>query len=363
MAGQASYGIALSDVRAIFTKTLIDVYQQRIYPTDFLSAFFPSEVALTKEISIQVERMGEKVALDIIRGSEGNRNEFAKSTEKIFLPPLYKEYMDMTELDLYDRVLGSQGDAQIPLFEALILDAATRLGDLTDKIRRAKELQCSQVLETGVVNFKNQLSVDYKRKAASLVDLSAPPSGYSSGYWSTNSDLFNQLEQACLFLRQVGRSGDGMFIAICGSQALHDLLANTVFTTRQNLFSMALDAVHGPVRAGNGATYHGTLTCGSFKVALWAYPQFYDDPNNSNASTAYVNSKKVILIPEKPRFKMAHAAVPRLIGRPGQMPAQGEFVTQEMIDDYNAKHILNVQSAAIAVPSAVDQMVTLKVCA
>lgn len=354
--------ISVADVRGLFTKTLIDVYQERIAPTAFLTGLFKSETVPTKTVSIEVERMGEKVAVDVVRGTEGNRNQFAKSTEKIFEPALYREYLDMTELDLYDRVLGSQGNAQLPLWNALMLDAADRLDKLVDKIRRAKEYQASQVLETGILTFKQAVSIDFKRKAASLVDLnSSPPSGYPTGYWATvGTDVFGQLEQACLFLRQVGRSGDGSFNAIVGSQALHDLLANSVFLVRQNLFSMALDAVHGPVRSGVGSTYHGTLTCGAFKVNLWAYPQFYDDPNNANASTAYVNPKKVIVLPENPRFRMAHCAVPRLVGQPGQLPAQGEYVTQEFLDERNAKHILDVQSAPVAIPVAVDQIVTLK---
>ena len=141
----AEVTIAAQDARALFTKMLADVYQERIRPTAFLRSFFPTVTAPTKEISIEVERMGEKVAVDVIRGTEGNRNMFSRSTEKIFLPPLYREYFDATQLDLYDRVLGSQGNAQAPLFADLMNKVTDRLGNLQDKIERAIELQRIQV--------------------------------------------------------------------------------------------------------------------------------------------------------------------------------------------------------------------------
>ncbi len=347
--------ISSTDARALFTKKLIDVYQERIAPTAFLRSFFPTVTAPTKEISIEVERGFEKVAVDVVRGTEGNRNSFSKSTEKIFVPPLFREYFDATQLDLYDRVLGSQGDAQVPLFAALLNTVSDRLGLLQDKIERAYELQCAQVLLTGIVTITAGTNIDFKRKATSLVDLNV---GSGGGYFAANSDVFAQFEAAGNFLRSVGRSGDGTFNAICGSTALKDLLKNTTFTTRQNLFNMALDQVTGPQRGSLGMTYHGTITAGSYKIQLWAYPQFYD--NASNVSTPYIDPKKIIVIPTAPRFKMAFAAVPQLIGEPGQLPVQGSYVVGEFIDQRKAVHDFDIQSAGIAVPVAVDQIYTMK---
>ncbi len=359
--------ISTADIRGVFTKTLIDVYQERKYPTGFLRSFFPTETVPTKTVSIEVERMGEKIAVDVQRGTEGNRNTFSKSTEKIFEPPYFREYFDMTELDLYDRVLGSQGNAQVPLFKQLLVTAADKLGTLRDKIERAKEYQCSQVLENGILTFKNATTIDFRRKTASIVDLGA------GNYWATGSvDPFATLETGCRFIREVGRSGDWIYNAILGRTALTDLLKNTTFLTRQNLFNMALDSVVAPVgtKPAIGATYHGTLTCGSYKVQLWAYPQVYDRPNydssgniTSFTTVPYWNDKKVAIIPAQPRFRLAHAAVPMLIGEPGQLPQQGEYVMMEFLDTRKAKHDMDIQSAPVAIPVAVDTIYTAQVAA
>jgi hypothetical protein len=359
--------ISTADIRGLFTKTLIDVYQERIRPTQFLRSFFTPETVPTKTVSIEVERMGEKVAVDVVRGTEGNRNSFSRSTEKIFEPPLFREYFDITNLDLYDRVLGSMGSANKPLFTALLNSAAERLGYLQDKIERAKELQCAQVFLTGVVTLKNGTNIDYKRKSGSIVV--AP-----GDYFATNTDPFAVFAKGCDFLRKVGRSGDGTFNAILGTQALADLLANTKFTARQNYFNMSLDAVVAPVRNAVGATFHGIITAGAYKVQLWAYPQFYDlavvdgsgnpvndaSGNPTYTSTPYMDPKQVVMFPTMPRFKFAHAAVPQLIGEPGQLPSQGEYVVGEFLDTRKAKHDYDIQSAPLAVPVAVDQIYTFQ---
>ncbi len=354
--------IASTDARALFTKTLIDVYQQRVRPTSFLRSFFPATTSPTKEVSIEVERQGEFVAVDVYRGTEGNRNTWSLSTEKIFVPPLYREYFDATQLDLYDRVLGSQGNAQIPLFTALMNKVSDRLSTLQDKIERAFEIQCAQVLQTGIVSVTSGTNIDFKRKAASIVDLGVSGNG---GYFATNNTkVFDQFKTACDFLRTVGKSGDVVFNAICGDTALADLLANNIFTARQNLFNMALDTVAAPQRSATGAAYHGTITAGGYKVQLWSYPQSYDTlVGGVLTSNKYIDPKLVTVIPTNPRFKLAHAAVPKLIGEPGQMPTQGEYVIGEFLDTRNAVHDFDIQSAGVAIPVAVDQIYTMKAVA
>jgi hypothetical protein len=353
--------ISVADIRGLFTKTLIDVYQERPKTTSFLRSFFPSTTSPTKTISIEVERMGEKVAIDVFRGTEGNRNAFSKGTEKIFEPPYYREYFDATELDLYDRVLGSMGSDNKPLFTALLNQVSDRIGVLQDKIERSKELQCASVFLNGIITLADGTSIDYKRKAASISNVPAD-------YFATNSDPFAVFEKACNFLRQTGRSGDGLFNALIGSAALADLLKNTVFLQRQNLFHMALDAVQGPARNNAGATFHGIITCGAYKVQLWAYPQFYDKETaaaniggvSTFVSTPYWDINSVAVFPSAPRFKMAHAAVPQLIGEPGQLPKQGEYVIGEFMDVRKAKHDYDIQSAAVAIPVAVDTVYTFR---
>lgn len=346
--------ITPQQLRAEFTSQLVAVYQERIFPTLFGRSFFRTVTAPTKYVSIEVERMGENMSVDVLRGTEGTRNTFSKSTAKIYLPPYWHEFFDATDEDLYDRVLGSMGTANAPLFTALLNRISDRLGTLQDKIERAKELQCWQVLLTGIVTMNNGDNIDFTRKAESLVDLTG-----AGGYFAANSQVFDQFEAACNFIRGTGRCADGTFNAVLGSTALADLLKNTNFTARQNLFNMALDQVQGPARNGVGATFHGTITAGSYKVQLWAYPQFYKHPTTGTL-TPYMDPKKVVVLPTAPQFIYTHAAVPQLIGEPGQMPAQGEYMIGEYLDHRRTAHEFDIRSAGLPVPVAVDQIYTMK---
>lgn len=348
--------ITVSEARGLFTKQLIDVYQERIRPKAFFRGFFPDKVVPTKHVSIEVERGYELVAVDVVRGTEGNRNTFSKSTEKIFEPPYWREFFDATQLDLYDRVLGSQTDANGLLFAQLMNEVSDRLGMLQDKVERAKELQCAQVLLSGVVNIEQaDANIDFKRKAASLVDDGA------GQYFANNINPFDKFNAGCKFLRTIGKATDSIFDAILGETAMADLLANTIFLARQNLFNMALDQVTGPARQGVGSNLNGIITAGAYKVRLWTYPEFYEKPKGT--FNQFMDPKKVILLPANPRFHFAHAAVPQLISRPGEMPNQGIFTIGEFIDERRTAHIFDIQSAGVPVPVAVDQIYTFKAVA
>lgn len=338
--------------RALYTQMVIDTYLQRPQVTSFIKTFFPEVFTRTKYAVIEVMRFGEDVAIDITRGAEGNRNKFSLSTEKRFEPPYYNEWFDATREDLYDQVIATNGtDAGI--FAALLQSIGERLGILQDKIERAKELMCVQVLETGTVTLKDGTVIDFKRKAGSIVD---PGAGQ---YWANNIDVFDQLEAGCNFIRTKGKSGDSTFNLILGATAYANLRKNTKFTDRQSFFNMKLDDVIGPVRDNNnGAAFHGTISTDSYKLQLWTYPQFYK--NAAGVDTPYLNAKLGTIIPSNPRFKMACCAVPQLLGAGGSVPQQGPYLVRNVLDPDVVADKFIIETAPIPIPVAVDTIYTLK---
>lgn len=343
--------ISTTDAQGLYTKQLIEVYKESIQPTEFLGTFFTPVEKSSLELSIEVQRGFEKIAVDVERGSDGNRNNFSKSTEKIFIPPYYREYFDMTSLDLYDRLFGSTEitDAQ---FADLINNGVEKMQELVNKIKRTYEFQRSQVLETGVVTFEQGPvgSIDFKRKAGSLVDV-------GGDYFATTTDPFGVFAKGCVFLRTVGKSAGAVYNAILGETALNDLLTNAKFIERQDLTNMRLDAVREPVRNSVGAAYRGRITAGSYLVDLWTYPQYYQDANG--VMQPYINAKKVIMIPDAPNFKMGYAAVPQLLS-PGQQIRKGAFIFSDYMDLKKKTHEFHVESAGVPIPVAVDQIYTFK---
>ena len=347
--------ISSTDARALFTKMLIDVYQERIRPTAFLRSFFPTVVTAAKTVSLEVERMGEEVSVDVVRGTEGNRNEFTKGMEKIYLPPFFREYFDATHLAVYDRVLGSQGNLQVPLFTELLNTVADRLGLLQDKIERRQEIMCSQVIDTGIVTMKNGDNIDFKRKAASVVAFNT-----NSNFQNNNNNPFTIMETGCNFIRQYGHSPDALFNVIMGVDAFNAFLLNTKVTDRQNFFNMSLDKILAPARNSFGAAFHGEITLGQYKGYLWTYPQIYDHPD-TGAKTYYVDTKKVHILPLAPRFKMVFAQVPKLVDREGTVPPPMAYTIGNFRDERKAVDEFDIQCAPVPIPVAIDQAYTVQV--
>lgn len=344
--------IPSNQARGIFTQMVVDLYRERPIVQSFLRSFFTNKEESTRYVSIEVQRGTEKVAVDVLRGTEGNRNMFSKSTEKIFEPPLFREFFDATQLDLYDSLFG-RTSIDSGVFGSFMEQVAEKLGLLQDKIERAYELQCAQVFETGIVTVANGTNIDFKRKAGSLV-----PNG-AGNTWATGTvDPFGTLEAGCNFLRQVGKSQGGTYNAILGSTALTNFLNNTIVKERAGIRNFFLDNVRAPQRNSVGASLHGQVSCGSYNVNLWTYPEFYD--NSSSVSTPYINPKKVIILPEAPKFTMAFAAVPQLVDESNPMPTKGAFRISDFRDERKTTHEYDIQSAGIAIPTAVDQIYTVQ---
>lgn len=346
--------INTTDALGLYTNKVIDVYKQRSTPTNFLRSFFPTVESPTLEVSIEVQRGFEKIAVDVVRGTDGNRNTFSRSSAKTFIPPYFREWFDATQLQLYDRLYGAT-QIDDAIFSAYINSVVDSAMDLQNKIERAYELQCAQVLETGIVSVAVGTNIDYKRKSDSLKDLGA------GNYWaSAGVDPATSIKTACNFMRQVGKAEGGVFNMIVGSTALRDLISNAKIQERGKIFNYALDVINPPQRNAVGATFHGELSAGSYRVRVWAYPQFYD--NAQGVSTPYINAKKAIIIPETPKFKLAFGAVPQLIS-PNTPPKMGAYLMSEYEDKRAKARIIDIESCGLAVPTAVDTIYTMQVVA
>jgi hypothetical protein len=346
--------IATSDARALFTKMLVAVYKERKTPTAFLRSFFRVVENSTKELSIEVQRGTEKIAVDVERGTEGNRNNFSKSTEKIFVPPYYREYFDATELDLYDRLFGST-EIDNGVFNQFMESVADKLRSLQEKIERSYELQCSQVLMTGIVTLNAGVNIDFKRKAGSLVALGGTP-------WDNDANNpITEMETGANWMRQNGKTEGVIFNVIMGSSALGAFLNNAKVKARADIRNFTLDVVAAPQRNAVGASYHGRVTIGSYMADIWTYPEFYDTAGG--VSTPYIDAKKIVMLPQVPNFVLGFAAVPQLIDEKNPTVKKGAYIIGDYKDERNHKHVFDIRSAGVAIPVAVDQIYTKTVLA
>lgn len=363
ISGVLMSSISLADASGIFTKRLVAMYKERVEVKSFLRSFFRVEESDTKELSIEVQRGTEKVAVDIFRGSEGNRNTMSNGTEKVIIPPYYKEFFDANELSFYDRLFGNQGgEVDVQTFNNWLGKVTEKLGLLQDKIERAYEVQCSQVLQTGVVELVSGQNIDFKRKAGSLVDLGA------ANYWADSGvDPVTSIIAGCKFLRTTGKASGARFNMILGETALVDLLNNTKVQNRGDIKDFNLSNINPPQRDSVGSAYHGFISAGSYIVDIWTYPEVRDV---AGVSTPYIDDKNMIIIPQNPNFVLGFGSVPQIM-RDTRNEAFPEFIVQQRgayaignyVDPKVKNHIFEIASAGIAIPVGVDQIYTGQVVA
>jgi hypothetical protein len=358
--------IPIQQARGLFTQALVDTWRERVVPTNFLRSFFVENTNDTRYVDIEVRRGRERIASDVLRGTEGNRNQVSRSTQKVFEPPYYREYLNVTEIDLYDRVFGEEATSVSDNMLTRVIDkVAEDVLDMQDKIERAHELQCAQVLQTGIVLLQNAVDIDYKRKAASLVDLTAP------NYWDqATSTPLQDFEAGGNFLRSDGKIQTGVYNAVMRGPVLNALLDNAQFKARADLRRVSLVDITMPSDRvlGVGSVLHGEISAGSYKIRLWTYDEEYELKDGTKVK--YIDGNKVILLPEAPRFKFEYGAVPKIVRDTGNAEFP-EFIGQvaakfslgNWIDRRADAHYFDVKSAGLAVPVGVDHVYTMQVLA
>jgi hypothetical protein len=350
--GSFNMAIPIEDAQGVFTKKLVAVYKEMPVVKSFLRSLFRTSVSMTKEISVAVQRGSETVAVDVFRYSDGNRNSFDKSTERVIVPPFYHEWMSVSEHRLYDQVITALSEGNVTFFAQMTQEMAEQLVALQNKIERATELQCAQVMQTGIVSMASGESIDFKRKAASIVAYNA-----ANDFSISTVDPRKVLAAGAVFIRTKGKSQGQYMNAILGATALSDLLNNPKIQGSSDLRDINLGTLSIGMQQATGAVPVGELSCGTWKVRLWSYPEFYDV---NGVSTPYIDDKKVVMFPDNPNFVMAYAAVPQLI-KNGSIPQKGEYLVQEFLDDKRASHEVHIKSAVVAVPVAIDQLYTVTV--
>ena len=350
--------MAISPVQAqsLFTDKLIAVYKEKVSVTSFLRSFFTPIESQTKYVSIAVKRGLEKIAVDVNRFSDGTRNTFSKESLKEFLPPYFDEYFTANEHRLYDTVVAMLAVGNTTYFAQMTAELAEDLMTLQMKIERAIELQCAQIFQSGVITLNSGENIDFKRKAASIVAYNVA-NDFNVGTVSP----YKVLQAGCEFIRTKGKVQGGVFNAILGSEAMTALQDNTIVQKRADIKNFSLDMVRDPQRNSVGGTLHGEISCGSYKVRLWTYPEYYD--NASNVAVPYIDPKKVILLPEQTQFNIAYAAVPQLISENGTIPQKGAYLVQDFRNEEKGSHTVHIKSAPIAIPTAIDTIYTVDVVA
>ncbi|MBP1638971.1 MAG: hypothetical protein H6Q17_554 [Bacteroidetes bacterium] len=353
--------IPIQDARARYTNQFIGGWKETFPVTNFLRSFFENKVSPTKEVSIEVRRGYKKIAVDVMRGQQANRNKSGHSTLKTFVPPYYFEGFNSTDLDLYDNLFGSFGEVtDSALVAAAVQEVTDQYLDLKNKIERSYELLSAQVLQTGKITTTAADSIDYKAKATHIKTL-------STKWDATTPKIFSSLKDAFDQLRTDGAAAVE-FDVVMGASAAEYLLDSDEYKTKFGLYPTVTSQYNLPrIDATSGAVFHNRIAIGPYIVNLWSYNETYTASDGTD--TPFLDPKKVIIIAKSFKGFLSFGAVPRVLTASNQSAApqysqvidSGKYILNNYVDQATAVHYFDIKSAGLPVPLSIDHFSCLTV--
>lgn len=353
------------------TAAMLAVYvQQAMLPTGFFTGMFqvrPENIYDTEEVEIDIQRAGEEVAVTVYDVSAGYRmNADDLYTNKAFKPPVYKEAWTVNAFSLLKRQPGDNPFQNRDFRAKLTRRIFSGMVKIDEKIRRAIELQASQVMQTGKITLTDlnglpSFELDFKPKSSHFPTASV-------AWDAAGADPIGDLENLCNQIRN--DSGYRPDQVIMGSAALNAFLSNTAVLERFDNRRIDLGTVSSvPNRGQDAAQYRGTIDVGSYKLDLWTYGGFYRDPQ-TNAVKEYLDPANVVVRASMGRLDATFGAIPNIGEILGVGPRQSllpelpprmssvadglDFHVNAWLDERGEAMFAGLGARPLMIPTAID---------
>lgn len=346
------------------TKRLIEAYMEDVPAPEFLTSMATNNTFHTsEEVEIDIDRSDEDVAIVVTDLSAGaRRNESSTYTSKEFKPPIYKEEATLNGFELMKRTPG-QTPFVDPNYQANATARAMQVFRKMDKkIRRAVELQWSQVLQTGILSLIDdasnvQYTLDFKMKSAHKPN--------SSANWSASLSTkvpLTDIENLGHLLRRNGKQAPDQLIY--GRTAWDNFIHNTYVQALLDKRRVDVGNITPRAAPNRGAAFEGRLTIGTNTYELWVYDVEYKDPATGNM-TPYITADNVIMKSSQSRLDMSWGGFPlvappesrALPYLPGRMSSQSralDIITNSYIAPDNTGVTVGAYSRPLTIPTAID---------
>ena len=293
------------------TRRMIRVYNQMAAVTLFFAGMFrspPENFYPGNEVEFDIIRSEEDVSIAVTDLSTGYRmNEGSIYTNKSFIAPIHKEAIAMNSIQLLDRTPGKNPFESPEYRTGLIAYMYDNMVKVEAKIRRAIELQASQVLQTGTVTLTDSAgasiyTIDFKPKTTHFPT--------SSPVWDgVSDDKMGDLESLADVIRADGKRDVDRFIF--GETAFKSFIKDTTVLAALDNRRINRGSINKPEMRGEGGKFHGWISIGSYSYEMWTYTGKYKHPV-SGVITPYLDPAKVIAISEGVRLDATFGGIPNI---------------------------------------------------
>lgn len=361
--------ISIQDHSALLTKKVVGKFEEMISVRTGFAGWFPEETTPTLEVDVEVQRDNDLIAVDVVRFTDGNKNKSSKVSEHKYIPPYFKEDYDFQRDQVYMNTIAlGVGMENAQVNRVLAENAVKQVTKNRDKVVRAIRKQQADVLQTGIVSLSNGDNIDYRRKAASMVNVDT-----AGDYWSVSASAtpITDIRKGMVFLRNVGNSGGSAVNVIMRSAALEAFLATTQVKEQGTNVIQQIQRININMPQFDGVSgfaFHGQIAAGDFNVNLWTYNEKYTDANG--ATQYYLAENLVVMIPDDFQGKTVFGGLPTMntttiagasVDVPGIVEAQ--YLIRSYSDKKTMSSTIELTSAPLVVPFTIDKIYTMQVLA
>ena len=346
-------------------KKVVAKFAEDIPVRSGFAGFFPSETTPTLLVDVEVQRDNDTIAVDVQRFTEGNKSKATRSSQHTYEPPFFKEDYDFARDEVYMNTVAF-GATNIPnANKAIALNALKNVRKNKKRIERAIRKQMADVLQYGVVTLKNGDSIDYRRKAESMVDLNV-----NSTYWSDPAAKpAEDLGLAMRFLRDTGNVTGSTINAVMRTDAMNAFLGNASIEAILDSRRMDRAKIDMPqFNEATGMAFHGQIAAGDFTLNLWTYNEKYTDANGDTQH--YLERENVVILPSDFQGKLIFGGLPymrkaKIGGADAKLPGvmEADYLLRAYDDEKTISSTLELTSAPLVVPFTIDKFYTMKVLA
>lgn len=299
------------------TTRMIRAYNQMAQPTLFLSGLFqspPENFYSSEEVEIDIIRSDEDVSIVVQDLSTGYRyNSDDLSTNKGFVPPVHKEAIALNSFDLIKRMPG-MNPFESPDFRGnVILRLFNGMTKVERKIRRAIELQASQILQTGVLTLVDSggvalFTMDFKPKSTHF-----PTAGTTWGL--AGADPAGDINALAEIIRNDGLADPDQLIF--GVTAFEKFIQDDNIQKHFDARRIDMGTIAPMVMTGNGGQFRGVVEIGNYRYDVWTYGGRYKHPQ-TGVKTQFIDPDKVVVRASSGRLDATFGAIPNIGSLMGQ---------------------------------------------
>ncbi len=344
------------------TKRLLNAYlETSIQKPGFFTQFFTPTFFNQEKVEVDVRRAGNRIAPVLTALGDGlHRSESSQYVNKDYTPPVYGEEFALSTLSALKRLPGVDPFQSLDYLKSLQTQFQYEMSIREEMIRRGIELQCSQLLRSGVLTLPGvggttAFTLDYQPKSTHF------PTPQADWDEPSGTDRMGDVSSLCDVVWADGNARPKYLIM--GEKAYNSWVADAVVQSQILRTGTGIGALVQPTPR-NGGSYKGQISVGEFVLDMYTCHQIYQSLTDAS-NTKYLGDWEVIVLAEGARLDLAFGDIPSVIpvdprlaplgvGRASSESGFIDLISNAWFSPNGRSIFGSLEARPLAIPTAID---------